>query len=51
MYRIELILSVIDQAVETKKRRHIIGGILTSMAALFGGLAATVFTSKGESDE
>ena len=40
-----LILSL-DSALDTNRKRHIIGGMLLSASALFGGLALTVFTIK-----
>lgn len=38
----------LDNMLDTKRKRHIIGGILLSASALFGGLAVTVFTIKSE---
>lgn len=38
----------LDNMLDTKRKRHIIGGILMSASALFGGLAVTVFTIKNE---
>ena len=38
----------LDDMLDTKRKRHIIGGILLSASALFGGLAVTVFTIKNE---
>ena len=40
------ILSVIDAAIDTDRKRHIAGGILLSASLLFGGLAITVITIK-----
>ena len=48
MDRIEYILSVLDYALDTKKKRHIVGGILMSISFLFGGLALTVTSIKTE---
>ena len=48
MERLEGILSVLDDSLSTKKKRHIVGGILMSVALLFGGLSFTVMTLKGE---
>lgn len=46
----ELIYEV-DYILNSKRKRHIAGGILLSIFALFGGLAVTVFTiRKGEDD-
>lgn len=51
MHRLEAFLSMIDYSLDTKKKRHIAGGILLSVAVLFGGLAFTVITLKTEDDE
>ena len=48
MDRLEVILSVLDHALNTKKKRHIAGGVLMSISLLFGGLAVTVITLKSE---
>lgn len=47
---IEAFMSMIDYALDTKRKRHIAGGILLSASMLFGGLAATVMTIKNEED-
>lgn len=36
----------IDTMLDTKRKRHIVGGILLSAAFLFGGLAITTMTIK-----
>lgn len=51
MERLEIILLMIDESLDTKKKRHIVGGILMSISLLFGGLALTVITLKTEEDE
>ena len=51
MHRLEAFLSVLDHALNTKKKRHIAGGILMSISVLFGGLAFTVMTVKTEVEE
>lgn len=33
-------------SLDTSRKRHIVGGILLSASALFGGLAVTVLTIK-----
>lgn len=45
---IDNLLSILDGALNTKRKRHITGGILLSMSMLFGGLAFTVMTIKDE---
>lgn len=51
MEKLGRILSMIDHSLNTKKRRHIAGGILMSISLLFGGLAATVLSVKTEPNE
>lgn len=48
MYRFEEIISVLDDALDTKNKRHIAGGVLMSISLLFGGLALTIMTLKTE---
>ena len=48
MGRFELIVSMIDGVLDTKRKRHIIGGTLLSTSLFFGGLALTVMTLKTE---
>lgn len=45
-YRLEDILIVVDTLLDTKRKRHVVGGVLISISFLFGGLALTVFTIK-----
>lgn len=40
---VELAVSTIDHLMDTRRRRQITGGILLSIALLFGGLAITTF--------
>lgn len=51
MDRLERIVSMLDHSLNTKKKRHIAGGILMSVSLLFGGLAFTVMTMKSEENE
>lgn len=44
----EEIMSMLDFAVDTERKKHIVGGILLSVSMLFGGLAFTVMTLKNE---
>ena len=48
MYRLEELLSMLDQTLSTKRSRHIAGGVLMSISLLFGGLAITIMTIKTE---
>lgn len=50
MYVIENSMAMIDFLTNTKRKRHILGGILISISMLFGGLAFTVMTIKNEED-
>ena len=45
---LESVISILDYTINTKRRKHIIGGILLSISMLFGGLAFTVMTIKME---
>lgn len=35
---------MLDEALNTKAKRHIAGGVLMSISLLFGGLAITIMT-------
>ena len=48
---LENIISVLDYVLDTKRKRHITGGILLIVSFLFGGLAITAMTIKNEEDE
>lgn len=37
-------ISMVDYILDSKRKRHITGGILLSASLLFGGLALTVMT-------
>jgi hypothetical protein len=41
---------MLDQALDTKRKRHMAGGILMSISLLFGGLAITIMTTKSEEE-
>lgn len=42
---------MLDRSLNTKKKRHIAGGVLMSVSLLFGGLAFTVLTMKQDEEE
>ena len=42
------LISMMDYVLDTKRKRHITGGLLLSAAMLFGGLAVTVMSIKEE---
>ena len=44
-------ISTMDYILDTRRKRHITGGILLSASLLFGGLALTVMTIKDEGDK
>ena len=48
MDSIGYMVSMLDEILDTKRKRHIAGGILLSVSLLFGGLALTVMTIKQE---
>lgn len=43
-------ISMLDYVLDTKRKRHITGGLLLSGALLFGGLAMTVMSIKDEEE-
>ena len=51
MDRLEEIISMLDHALNTKRKRHIAGGVLMSISLLCGGLAISIMTSKNENEE
>lgn len=51
MDRMDAVLSALDYMVNTKRKRHMLGGILLSVSLLFGGLAFTVITLKEEDED
>lgn len=50
MERLGAILSMLDISLNTKRKRHLTGGVLFSFALLFGGLAVTVITYKEDKE-
>lgn len=48
MERFEILLDMFDNILDTKSKRHTVGGVLMSISLLFGGLAITVITIKKE---
>lgn len=50
MNRLEGVIASLDYLAGTKRKRHIMGGILLSASLLFAGLAFTVITLKTEED-
>lgn len=48
MEELEKVIDTIDITLNSKRKRHIVGGILLSVSLLFGGLAFTTMTIKEE---
>lgn len=51
MLTIDEMISVLDAMLDTKRKRHIAGGVLLSLSFLFGGLSVTVMTIKDDSQD
>ena len=39
-----MLLDIFDNVLDTKRKRHAVGGILMSVSLFFGGLAITIIT-------
>lgn len=50
MERLEVVAILLDSILSSKRRKHIVGGVLMSVSLLFGGLAFTVITLKPEEE-
>lgn len=50
MENFEALVAVLDYSLNTKRKRHIVGGVLLSMSLFFGGLAFTAMTLKSEEE-
>lgn len=48
MERAKKIIATLEHLVSSKKKRHIVGGILLSTSIFLGGLALTVMSTKVE---
>ena len=48
MHKLEGVIVAIDYLLNTKRKKHIVGGVLMSMALLFAGLSVTVMSLKDE---
>ena len=51
MDRFEEILAALEYTLDSRSKRHIVGGVLVSVSLLFGGLAITIITLKTEDEE
>ena len=47
----KIMLSMLDYVLDTKRKRHITGGLLLSGALLFGGLAMTVMSIRDDEED
>lgn len=45
---LEALVQILDYTLDTKRKKHIVGGILLSVSILFAGLALTTMTLKEE---
>ena len=48
MDQFDTIITLLDESLDSDRKRHIVGGILLSISLLFGGLAITTMTIKSE---
>lgn len=46
--KLDYFLCTVDGLLDTSRKRHLFGGLLMSMAFLFGGMAITVITVREE---
>lgn len=47
----DALVQILDYTLNSKRKRHITGGILLSVSLLFGGLALTAMTLRPEEEE
>ena len=50
MNRLEGFMASLDYLLVSKRKRHVMGGVLLSASLLFAGLAFTIITLKQEKD-
>lgn len=48
MDRLKAVLILLEYSLDTRRKQHVMGGILMSVSLLFGGLAITVMSLKTE---
>ncbi len=51
MDRMKKIITTLEHLVSSKKKRHIVGGVLLSTSLFLGGLALTVMSAKFEEND
>jgi len=50
LYAFANLIESLDATLNSKRKRHIVGGLLVSVSMMFGGLAITAMTLKPEED-
>ena len=51
MDSLENVFLFLDYLTDTKRKRHVVGGVIMSVSLFFGGLAFTFMSIKGEDNE
>ena len=51
MDSLESVFIFLDYLTDTRRKRHVVGGVLMSVSLFFGGLAFTMMTIKGDDNE
>lgn len=51
MNRLEGVISMLDYVLNSKRKKHLMGGILLSASLMFAGLAFTIITLKQEEEK
>lgn len=46
----DAIIQILDYTLNSKRKRHITGGVLLSVSLMFGGLALTAMTLRPEDE-
>ena len=49
--RLDYLMNSLDYIISTRRKRHMMGGMLMSISLLFGGLSFTFLTLKGDEVE
>ena len=48
---LDSLVSILDITLNSRRKRHIVGGALMSISLLFGGLSLTIMTIRQEDGE
>ena len=51
MDSLESLFLFLDYLTDTKRKRHVVGGILMSVSLFFGGMAVTMLSIKGDNED